>query len=123
MELTHITPYLPYGLKIFVCLKHYKTQLFLNVDNIMTIEGVIKKPILRPLSELTEFLENLQENIHTEQWQDEWIEHFLDFTGKTQEANIDACPYDLIQILFENHFDVFGLIPKGLAINKNTLIL
>ncbi|MFT6443497.1 MAG: hypothetical protein ACJASM_003058, partial [Salibacteraceae bacterium] len=29
--------------------------------------------------------------------------------------------YNEVQFLLENHFDVFGLIDQGLAIDKNTL--
>ena len=30
-------------------------------------------------------------------------------------------PYNIVSKLFENHFDVFGLIEKGLAIDINTI--
>lgn len=35
--------------------------------------------------------------------------------------NVQHLKYETIEKLFENHFDVFGLIEKGLAININTL--
>ena len=52
---------------------------------------------------------------------DDWIDHFIDFTGKTNEANVSACTSGLMSLLLEDHFDVFGLIDKGLAIDINTL--
>lgn len=36
-------------------------------------------------------------------------------------TQVESLPYDLIQKLFEWHFDVFGLIEEGLAIDINTL--
>lgn len=41
------------------------------------------------------------------------------FNGGDMESINDR--YELYEKLFEWHFDVFGLIPKGLAIDKNTL--
>ena len=34
---------------------------------------------------------------------------------------IDELPHGLVSILYEFHFDVFGLIENGLAIDINTL--
>lgn len=116
LELKHLTPYLPYGLKI-------RNQAF-RIDYVNKEFGVLNgiyplykdekcywqyttsenstgsslkncKPILRPLSDLTKEydLDNSYEG-----WQSEWIEHLL-----------------------SKHFDVFGLIEKGLAIDINTI--
>ena len=35
-------------------------------------------------------------------------------------VGIDLIPYEAYEWLFKNHFDVFGLIEKGLAIDKTT---
>ena len=75
------------------------------------------KPILRPLSDLKEgdFGEYLIEEFYT-----------LDFEKqilRILEDNrwVNQCDYLLIQLLIENHYDVFGLIDKGLAIDINTI--
>ena len=36
-------------------------------------------------------------------------------------VGIDLIPYEAYEWLFKNHFDVFGLIEKGLAIEKNVV--
>lgn len=38
-------------------------------------------------------------------------------------VGIDLIPYKAYEWLFKNHFDVFGLIEKGLAIEKNVVSL
>ena len=83
-----------------------------------TSVGKSIKPLLRPLSDLLQEYD-LQKGY--EGWESEWIEHIWDFAGKIEEANILACPYDLMQDLLSKHFDIFQLIPKGLAIDLNTI--
>ena len=89
------------------------------------------KPILRPLSDLEEYiyLEDVSdfdvrlvdefENI-IDGWceaYDEWwnlnFPHYL--------LMMDSCPWEVMQKLLELNFDVFGLIDKGLAIDINTI--
>ena len=41
--------------------------------------------------------------------------------NKSPVWRIETLPYWIVEKLFENHFDVFGLITLGLAININTL--
>lgn len=123
LELKHLAPYLPYDVK-------YKTELGLNdyymlkgleTDMQYPLEPTLIglrlsdfkkisvwsrncKPILRPLTDLTEDLLCVS-----------WIEHI-------QDKGLDSeCPYDVWSILFENHFDVFGLIEKKLAVDINTI--
>ncbi len=138
LELKHLTPYSPYKLMLqnraFPNIpivfsggyyKNSKEYIMSYGDDIHGIkcvstyvnEGAIK-PILRPLSGLTKYLGNTK---NFESWQDEWVDHIWDFQNKLQEANALACPYDLTQKLLENHFDLFGLIDKGLAIDINTI--
>ena len=132
VELKHLIPYLPYSLKVIM--EGKKTIVaWMSTKNIAVIRpdgiGEYKKipwerahlniqPILRPLSDI---LKEYPLNGDYEGWQQEWINHIWDFEIKTNEANILACPYDLMQDLLSKHFDVFGLIEKGLAIDINTL--
>jgi hypothetical protein len=76
--------------------------------------------ILRPLSDLNkeiEFNENLFIPNHHPL--------FKIFINADMDWFIDNCPffvdYGQVQKLLEWHFDVFGLIEKGLAIDINTL--
>lgn len=128
LELKHLAPYLPYKLRI----KYQERNQVMNmgqghsrhwigiksVINWQDVNGEPPKPILRPLSDLAEFLDK---SLFVEQWHDEWIEHFKDFQDKPEEANMLACPYDLFDHLVANHFDVFNLILQGKALDINTI--
>jgi len=64
------------------------------------------KPLLMPLSELKEHFDNYRAQIYS------------DFDYYISEIRIGQMDYNEYEYLFANHFDVFGLIDKGLAINK-----
>ena len=114
LELKHLAPYLPYELKyefnnVIYYYQHCSTREF-DFEN--------SKPILRPLSDLTREIEVngkkfVPKNILSaslqslNSWED-LIKHRI-------------IMFDDSQKLFEWHFDVFGLIEKGLAIDINTL--
>ena len=100
-ELKHFAPYLPYGLKFINKTIYGKTIVEMNTYNILNLL-VDSKPILRPLSNLTK---------------DEYS-HLL--YGNPLEYKINELPYKPFIKLLENHFDVFHLIPQGLAIDINT---
>ena len=125
LELKHLAPYLPYGLQIarFDIDNNYK-----RIDDKLsceTIRDVIMynnlKPILRPLIDLTKEIEYDGDIAPA-------IE-FISTSNKDQEINIKKLSQMLyvrlswwkIQRLLEMHFDVFGLIPEGLAMDINTL--
>ena len=118
LELKHLAPYLPYSLK------------YLYNDEILELDGLDVngdafncdmgetpfeniKPILRPLSDLTKvngfsLSDMISHGYHNPFWLPENFEvkylMHLDF-----------------EKLVSWHFDVFGLIPAGLAIDINTL--
>ena len=98
LELKHLAPYLPYGLKVFL-VNHNYHEYPMTSENIITIEGTIRKPILRPLSDL-----DLPE----------------DNEFNTPE-NLQGCTFGYVTGLISEHYDVFGLIEKGLAIDINTI--
>ena len=134
LELKHIAPYLPYGLKFrngkefdVVTGIDNNTVISLfrgHLTNFTSIEEI--KPILRPLSDLTK-------EIEVNGIKYESVEHYFEEIYYTQtfhkqvksiiqdERWINHCEYILVEFLFEHHFDVFGLIPQGLAIDFNTL--
>ena len=85
-------------------------------------------PILRPISDLEKIhifdgtkypfylyfwdvTENIEDNF-------EYAELIIE---ECNLENIENYPYNLIQKLLEYHFDIFGLIQSGLAIDINTL--
>ncbi len=129
LELKHLAPYLPYKLYCFDTLTQKKRVINTgqgSSNNWVGIKTVIRykhiyKPILRPLSDLTKeievngnnFIPNIESFIYLGG-------RFLDITLEEDENRISKLPYDLMLKLFEWHFDVFGLIEKGLAIDINT---
>lgn len=129
LELKHITPYLPYGLEVLRQDGRTKFNVA-GVENDLLIvsekdgnkycnlKGV--KPILRPLSSMTkeEFAE-LRSKL------DDGVLLKLTPNGDIYiKCNDEIYLYEvniLNDFLFSNHFDVFGLIDSGLAINRNNL--
>lgn len=139
IELKHLAPYLPYGLKgNLVNLEYFDSQINKELYRIETglteknkfyditvvvgdCEGEIVdfKPILRPLSDLTkERIDFLWfEVIGVDRGN--FDEH--DFYEKCEIGLINLLPIMVYDKLFEWHFDVFELIPQGLAIDINTI--
>ncbi|RZK62255.1 MAG: hypothetical protein EOO95_15265 [Pedobacter sp.] len=79
------------------------------------------KAILRPMSDLTRsMLEEAGFNSHidylTHELQNEANSGRLDSNGK-KLWRVEHAPYEMVAYLFREHFDVFGLIEKGLAIS------
>jgi hypothetical protein len=134
LELKHIAPYLPYGVKFYVFddpkfekdyLKKYpngQSRVDITISNV--IDKIFKdryKPILRPLSDLTK--ENINEMIEYSDFENIYFSSNpsdLIFIN-TEEKNYLSDIYRNLEFLFKNHFDVFGLIDAGLAIDINTL--
>lgn len=98
-------------------LGNMKSNLGFEEDDVFVSEV---KPILRPLSYLTEEIEHNGEKFVP-------IDYFL---GEDYDLVYNAClihndfsylPYNLVQLLLEWHFDLFKLTEQGLAIDINTL--
>jgi hypothetical protein len=129
LEIKHLAPYLPYELKMQVKDYHgieYVSQI-LTTENIGNfINGEECKPILRPLSDLNKeglYIEHLNIETITDESNiqdlDIYLENWID--SKDTNHHVKFLPYGLVNELISEHFDVFGLIPKGLAIDINTL--
>ena len=126
LELKHVAPYLPYSLDIVR--PDGKTKLnVVGVENDLLIvsekdgnkycnlKGV--KPILRPQSSMTkEDFAELKSKL------DDGVLLKLTPMGDIYiKCNYEIYLYEvniLNDFLFSNHFDVFGLIDRGLAIAK-----
>ena len=138
LELKHLTPYLPYSLRIKT--KHgWDTMTTLNEWQVNgdhedsysyedhPNEILEFKPILRPLSDLTKEIDVNGEkfvsadrlgwklNITPNPNQEKGLGYWLCNCTYANSSLID------MQLLFEWHFDVFGLIEKGLAIDINKI--
>lgn len=147
LELKHLAPYLPYGLKgkaeqydtVDKLLGIYGTNghtltLCHQVNNHNTIDYAVDinnfKPILRPLSDLTKEIE-----VNGEKFVPYKKLYWGYCNGGAEFGNVVYCEYgespktainvldyidDYFQLL-QWHFDIFGLIKQGLAIDTNTL--
>ena len=82
------------------------------------------KPILRPLSDLFKEIETNEKfipvlelkQIADTDYERDFIENLEQIV---KENKIEYMPYTLLSYLFEWHFDIFGLIEKGLAVDFN----
>ena len=133
LELKHIAPYLPYGLKVIINGSDKITRmlvlnsvLFKNQIEIQTVWGTYGdmgfKPILRPLSDLTDpewrnkiYYFNLGCTDWVTKERETWVKEYK------HDGWLNRVPYGIVVFLLENHFDIFGLIEKGLAIDINTI--
>lgn len=124
LQLKHLAPYLPYGLKgmriDYDSLGEHELA-GLTIWDIITSRGKIDykyfKPLLHPLSRLTELILK-DDNTPIDYFQEKYYTLGLDSQCKRileDERWINQCDWLLIQYLFEWHFDVFNLIEKGLA--------
>lgn len=140
LELKHLATYLPYGLK-------YQSSMDKPFDEygknpIWTFDGINKvfdnyclitkenndayeitscKPILHPLSDLTKEIEvNGEKFVPSERIAVHLFDYdFLEMV--IDRKNTNGIPFWVIKKLLEWHFDIYGLIEKGLAIDINTL--
>jgi len=147
LELIHLAPYLPYGLQFLhqeqsymlfnLELPHDQNPLWITgFNNVESDKGDSElisvypdgcAPILRPLSDLKKVINQIHEEYNlidvltliypnTPNFED-WVEVHL-MKIPVEDSIIEYC---IVQKLFEWHFDVFGLIEKGLAIDINTI--
>ena len=127
LELKHLSPYLPYGLQIAnkslkgniintytMQVENYGNQGLLNAIN-----GVNQIPILRPLSDFDKIENELDLSTDFESSYYYIGNHvvFINTSDKTYLSDI----LTVNEWMFKNHFDVFGLIDAGLAIDINTV--
>ena len=118
LELKHLAPYLPYGLKIKT--KGGIVKLLAFDINLWESNKLELKPILRPLSDLTDEQKKIIyfDVIGTDNDMYGTLDEFIDYLGETNEYHL---PYCIYRQLLEWHFDLFGLIEKGLAVDINSL--
>jgi hypothetical protein len=134
LELKHLAGYLPYRLKI----KTYygwDTMSTLSEDCVNTdhenyyyynCSGIDSfKPILRPLLDLTKEIEVNGEEFVPMNWyynKNAFKDSFLEMQDHIKDMlKLETCPQCIFQKLLEWHFDIYGLIDAGLAIDINTL--
>lgn len=110
-----VSNYFPYDIKYKAGNSMIKTVRALNRDGVYCETDFAATPfkeiklILRSLSDLT-----------MEIYFDIGFKEF-DILILEKTKGIQNLPYWMVEILIKNHFDIYGLIEKGLAINKNEL--
>lgn len=143
LELKHVAPYLPYRLKV----KYDDSEDIFEIDpfahetdyNEMKfplfhcIEGMgTARPLLRPLSQLNtqEGYMPFEDEIRLlyPNW-DAWFGYMFDgeklclsiLGGNAEDVKPLDFYYDVVQLLYKYHFDLYNLIENNLAIDVNSL--
>lgn len=131
LSIKHLSPYLPYELRI----KNATTEMPLTGAYLDEINDPLfgfdnsYKPILLPISDLEKLIKSEFEKFdelgmtnYTSEIIDLFCYENTGFDENITEINLEKLPYECADYMFKNHYDFFGLIPKGLAIDKNTLL-
>ncbi len=79
------------------------------------------KPILRPLSDLPLYYDVICYNVMGGENDTHYSSTKYDVDMVMKNGVEKDTDYGLVSWMFKNHFDVFKLIDKGLAVNINTL--
>ncbi len=140
LELKHLAPYLPCGLEgvasfledtIFIVdtLNARRLRVIGNTKfgNNVPLGCFINefKPILRPLSEFgdSDDVRKVHEFLGLGNWcemYDEYFRVWFNDVANTDKLVLQA-PQEIFNYFLANHYDVFSLIPKKLAIDINTI--
>ncbi len=122
LTIKELAPYLPYGLKVIGFNNYiYKDMVCELTDrNLWTHIENQSKPLLRPLSSLTEEIEHNGESfVPYDVLRDMELKDMKlhsDGCLTINHRNIQNCEYWRMEKLLEWYFDVFGLIDRGLAL-------
>jgi len=131
LELKHLAPYLPYGLKVAVKRYDFKERCenYNQIEDLISIKkenwsgGDCINPTsgtrnLDEIKPLLRLLNSLNEKDQSGMWYT--VNNNGEFTGLPEAMHINGV-WETYEYLFKNHYDVFGLIESGLAIDINTI--
>lgn len=132
LTIKHLAPYLPYKLRVSSLHTLNAEAGIANINHIVKVVNEGKKqyrPVLRPLLDLNKEIEVNGEKFVPIEWllENREVDAEFDFISALEddwacaEDKIIFAPLSIAQKLYEWHFDIHGLIEKGLAIDKNTL--
>lgn len=146
ITLKHLSPYLPYGLKVLntynqtleVCGINMYSNFIQNVMGEETEHISNIRPLLRNLSDLTKEIEVNGErfvpieyfeigddsdsyNIEFDHGNIKLINTLKSISENNNYHDVQYLPHAVVQKLYEWHFDVENLIGRGLAININDI--
>lgn len=134
LTLEHLAPYLSYNIMAYgasdywnitglnqtkITLKNALHSLLISIDDF----SVDYDLLLHPLSDLAKEIEhNGKKFIGRDEFNDIQWATFCDFEGFEDWMLLTKLlEYESVIELIKRHFDVFGLIEKGLAIDINTI--
>lgn len=129
LELKHLAGYLPYGLKMYWEFGRNKTiapwELMCNsLDFALNNQN---KPILHPFSDLTKEIEVngvkfIPADIINRDFCWDYVRNNMRLLLKDESyILVGYLPVLVVDKLLEWHFDIYGLIEKGLAIDINKI--
>lgn len=137
LQLKHLAPYLPYELKCSTehgfttmeslcdfCINGDHEESYSYEDH--PDEVLEFKPMLRPLFDLKKEIDCVDGKIIPIEFGCNGFDTAIQEFYKDLESGLNVTPqyliyrlrYDVVCALFRWHFDVFNLIPEGLAIKK-----
>jgi hypothetical protein len=130
LEVKYLAPYLPYGLRgITERNTIFELDIYSNMGPKIEkrdISGFLNnniRPILRSLSDLDSLLktnfEMLGSGLHDEEMVNLFCYENIGTDENLADLDITKLPYECVEYMFRNHYDVFGLIEKGLAVDIN----
>ena len=126
LELKHLAPYLPYKLRIYRINKYIGGSNDQQTLSCAWLEDVLSndsihfdaKPVLKPMSDLSIDHYNMIYDSETDYTSIcSWLE--LDVESRL----MSKFSLEFWNGLYRHHFDVFGLIEKGLAVDIHTISL
>lgn len=129
LTIEHLAAYLPYGVKVVPIFGGYAILDVENIGRVLVSDKPIK-PVLRPLSDLIKTITHNGETFvpidvifKLRQGYTDWLTFEKESWIKKHGTSgfIGRVPHSIIKMLHSWHFDTFGLIEAGLAIDINTL--
>ena len=141
LSAVHLAPYLPYGLKLQYVVRDKVERTGIMKSIIHNEEAThptkvyiewgdaehiwMFKPILKPISDLDWKIKiEFEKYDNKRNYDKEIINLFCEENGideLLENLELSSIRYECVEYMFKNHYDFFGLIEKGLAVDVNTL--
>ena len=121
LEIKHLAAYLPYSVKVSPIHVLHHGKGIGSIGHILTTNSKLYKLRLRPLSDLTIFYDEICWTLFDSRNPNNYESSKFEVDQVIKEGVAFDTYNGFVNWMYENHFDVFGLIKHDLAININTL--
>lgn len=121
LEIKHLAPYLPYGLKIEhptmmsggrkISEMRNLGQTSIEISHRIYVQISSCKPLLRPLSDYADINSDAMNSLNCDMSEQIQISEFA-----SKRISLSSVSVGAFDVLVSNHVDVFGLIDQGLAL-------